>query len=180
MALAHWKKLTSLELFRNPWWTYRMDTVELPGGREGEYHYVHTGGSVMLVPVRSDGRILLVRQFRYLDGRVSLEFPAGGVREGEDPASIAHKELVEETGHDGAIEYIGYFNPCNGIVDENTRVYLARDLSPSTRYRKDDTEEFEVVSVSADEIDAAIRQNDIYDGMTMAAWAMARGRLFCL
>ncbi len=58
MALTHWKKLTSRELFRNPWWTYRMDTVELPGGREGEYHYVHTGGSVMLVPVHSDGRIV--------------------------------------------------------------------------------------------------------------------------
>jgi ADP-ribose pyrophosphatase len=180
MALAHWKKLTSRELFCNPWWTYRMDTVELPGGREGEYHYVHTGGSVMLVPLRPDGRIVLVHQFRYLDGRLSLEFPAGGVREGEDPGSIAHKELVEETGCDGSIEHIGFFNPCNGIVDEITNVYLARDLVPSTQYRKDDTEEFEILALSAGEIDAAIRSNKIYDGMTMAAWGLARGRLFCL
>jgi ADP-ribose pyrophosphatase len=180
MTLAHWKKLTSRELFRNPWWSYRMDTVELPGGREGEYHYVHTGGSVMLVPVRSDGRIVMVRQFRYLDNRVSLEFPAGGVREGEDPDAIAHKELVEETGFDGAIERIGYFNPCNGIVDESTHVYLERDLSASTRYTRDDTEEFEILALTPDEIDRAIRDNEIYDGMTMAAWALARGRLFCL
>ncbi len=180
MALTHWKKLTSRELFRNPWWTYRMDTVELPGGREGEYHYVHTGGSVMLVPVRSDGRIVMVRQFRYLDNRISLEFPAGGVREGEDPDVTAHKELVEETGFDGAIERIGCFSPCNGIVDEITHVYLARDLSASSRYSKDDTEEFEILALTPDEIDRAIRANEIYDGMTMAAWALARGRLFCL
>jgi len=59
-------------------------------------------------------------------------------------------------------------------------VYLARDLSASTRYTRDDTEEFEILALTPDEIDRAIRDNEIYDGMTMAAWALARGRLFCL
>ena len=169
MTLAHWKKLTSRELFRNPWWSYRMDTVELPGGREGEYHYVHTGGSVMLVPVRSDGRIVMVRQFRYLDNRVSLEFPAGGVREGEDPDAIAHKELVEETGFDGAIERIGYFNPCNGIVDESARVPGARSFRLNALHR-DDTEEILALRRTRSTGPYAIK---IYDGMTTLGWARA-------
>ncbi len=174
MSLKPWKKITSQDKFKNPWWTYRLDKVKMPNGKEGEYHYVHTGGSVMIIPILKNGKILMVKQHRYLNQKDSLEFPAGGVKEGEDSVKIAHKELIEETGHDGELEKIGYFNPFNGITDEICSIFIARNLKPSTKETKDECEEFEFLELTAEEIDAKIKSNEIYDGMTMAVWAMRK------
>ncbi len=177
MSLTHWKKLITRELYRNPWWTYVFDTVLLPRGREGEYHYVRTGGSVVVIPVQDDGSLLMVNQYRYLMGRESLEFPAGGMKEGEDPIVIAHKELMEETGFDGALEKIGEFNPCKGIIQETAHVFIARRLVPAAATGRDETEEFEHLRMTVRELEEQIASNRIHDGMTMAAWAMARSRI---
>jgi len=80
-------------MFRNPYWTYKRDTFELPSGRPGEYHYVHTNGSSMVVPIVGDGSMLLVNQYRYLVGRESMEFPCGSVKEGSTHEETARHEL---------------------------------------------------------------------------------------
>src|SRR3972149_9814791 len=77
MPLKSWKKLSEATMFRNPYWTYKRDTFELPSGKPGEYHYVHTNGSSMVVPIVVDGSMLLVNQYRCLVGRESMEFPCG-------------------------------------------------------------------------------------------------------
>ena len=99
MALRPWTKLKEYTVATNPWWTYRRDACLLPGGAEGEYHYVHTNGSSMVIPVAADGRLLLVNQFRYLMRRESLEFPCGSVKEGATHERTAREELAEETGY---------------------------------------------------------------------------------
>jgi hypothetical protein len=74
------------------------------------------------------------------------------------------------------MEPVGSFNPCNGLLDEICRVYIARNL----RYvgaRPDETESFELVRLTPDEIDAYIRDGTIWDGMTLAAWAIARPKV---
>ncbi|TAL31078.1 MAG: NUDIX hydrolase [Spirochaetes bacterium] len=177
MALDRWKTLSTKLVIRNPWWSYILDTVRGAGGREGEYHFVRTPGSVIIVPVRDDGAIVMVRQYRYLMERESLEFPAGGMKEGEAPAERARRELIEETGMDGSIEFVGRFNPCKGIIDEWSHVFIARDLMPSNEFHKDDSEEFEIDAHQPSEIDRMIRENEIADGMTMAAWAMVAGKV---
>jgi ADP-ribose pyrophosphatase len=162
---------------RNPWWQYCCDQIELPSGKPGEYHYILTRGSSMIVPLADDGKLLLVRQYRYTGNRDSLEFPCGGLKEGSTYDKTAENELREETGfRAGKLERVGDFNPCNGLLDEICRVYIARDLhylgsSP------DETECFELVSLTADELDALIQNGTIWDGMTLAAWAMTKQRL---
>ena len=47
MPLKPWKKLSESIVFRNPYWTYKRDAFELPTGKPGEYHYVHTNGYSM-------------------------------------------------------------------------------------------------------------------------------------
>lgn len=174
MALKEWKFKSSELKFKNPWWEYRLDRCYIPNGKEYEYHYVHTAGSAMVVPVQESGKIILVNQYRYLNKRFSIEFPAGGIKTGEEPDLIAHKELIEETGFDGEIQKIGIFNPYNGVTSEYCHVYIARNLSPSTKETKDEQEEFEIVSLFPREIDEKIDSNEITDGMTMAAWSMTR------
>ncbi len=172
MALGVWKKRAEETLFRNPWWTYKRDAVTLPSGGEGVYHYVQTPGSVMLVPVRADGLLVLVRQYRYLNRRESIEFPAGGIKAGQSPEEAARAELREEAGLEAdRLEEIGQFNPFNGVTDELCRVSLATGLH-EVGAAPDTTEEFEIVQWSEDRIRRAIAEGSIWDGMTLAAWSL--------
>lgn len=179
MPLRRWKRLAQSTVYANPWWTYRRDDVELPSGRRGEYHYVHTNGSSMVVPVRDDGRILLVNQFRYLVGKESVEFPCGSVKDGHTYEQTAWQELAEETGHSaGTLLQVGEYNPYNGVTDEMCRVYVARGLR-EVGPAPDDTEEFELVAMLPAEIDAAIRDGSIWDGMSIVAWTVAQQVATC-
>jgi len=177
MALKRWKKIKQEFELKNPWWTYRRDEVELPSGDTGEYHYVHVIGSSMIIPLREDGTIILVNQYRYLMGKESVEFPCGGVKEGSSYQHTAQEELEEETGYRAAeLEYAGAFNPYNGVTDEMCRVYIARGLSP-VEAEKDATEEFEYLFRTPAEVDSMIAAGIIWDGMSLAAWSLARQKL---
>lgn len=164
-------------VYENPWWKYCCDQVELPSGKPGEYHYVLTNGSSMVVPQDKDGKLLLVRQYRYTGNRESIEFPCGGLKDGSTHEETARHELVEEAGFlTGQLECAGGFNPCNGLLDEICRVYIARDLQ-YVGARPDETESFDLVRLTTDELEEFIRDGTIWDGMTIAAWAIA-GPLF--
>jgi ADP-ribose pyrophosphatase len=163
--------------FQCPYWHMVHDRYRLPDGSVADYYFVRTGGSTMLVPVEADGRLVLVRQHRYLLGRDSEEFPCGGVPVGGDPDANAVKELREETGLEaGHLERIGSFAPYNGVADEMCHVYLARDLR-RVGAEPEATESIVVVHRRVDEVDAMIASGAIWDGMTIAAFSIARPRL---
>ena len=177
MTLKSWKKLTESILFRNPWWTYKRDTFEMPSGKNGEYHYVHTNGSSMVVPILGDGKLILVNQYRYLVGKESIEFPCGSVKDGSSHDETARHELQEETGFSAkGLFPVGEFNPYNGVTNEMCQVYVARGLE-YVGGTPDETEEFEIVRLAPAEVDERIRAGAIWDGMTIAAWSIARGRI---
>ncbi|MCE1165483.1 MAG: NUDIX hydrolase [Bacteroidetes bacterium] len=177
MDLKEWKHKSTAIKFTNPWWEYRLDECFIPNGKEYNYHYVHTGGSAMIIPVMDDGRIIMVKQYRYLNRRFSIEFPAGGIKDGQNPDTIARKELIEETGYDGTLEKIGYFNPYNGVADEICHVYIARNLFKSDAETQDEQEEFDYLYPDFNEIQTMISENKIYDGMSLASWTIVSGYL---
>ncbi len=127
----------------------------------------------MVVPVDESAQLVLVRQFRYLWKRESLEFPGGGIGR-EEPLTSAKNELAEEANLAASKwELVGEYNPFNGATDEVARVYLATDLSVSEK-EKDPSEEFEVVRMSVSDLEKAIDERQIWDGMTLSAWMLAR------
>ncbi|HEV8538233.1 MAG TPA: NUDIX hydrolase, partial [Bacteroidota bacterium] len=156
MALTPWRKLKQEFEIRNPWWTYRKDIVELPGGKRGEYHYVHVKGSSMIIPILDDGRMILVNQYRYLCDRESLEFPCGSVKEHLTYEETAMHELAEETGYQAReMRIVGEFDPYNGVTDEICKIFLARGLTP-VEAQHDETEEFEQMRLTPEEFDSNI------------------------
>ncbi len=172
--LSHWKKLTSKIVHTNPWWNYRLDTFQIPNGVKGEYHYVHTEGSALIVPVMADGKIILVNQYRYLLDRESVEFPCGGVKPGHGYDEMARIELEEETGYVASSwETAREFDPFNGATDEMCKVFIARNLSYN-KPKPEETEEFEVLYVSPQELELMVESGKIWDGMTLAAWLLVR------
>jgi ADP-ribose pyrophosphatase len=177
LMLSRWTTLSSRILHTNPWWKYLLDSFQTANGHVGEYHYVHTAGASMIVPIANDGRIVLVNQYRYLCQRESIELPCGGVKPEHTYEETAHHELEEETGYRSArMECIAEFNPYNGVTDEICKVFIADDL---TLYeaKPDETEEFEILRLRPEEIDAMIVRGEIWDGMTLAAWVLARPHL---
>jgi ADP-ribose pyrophosphatase len=127
-----------------------------------------------VVPVDQDGQLLLVRQYRYTGNRDSIEFPCGGMKEGSTHEETARDELLEETGFMAEqLKQVGNFNPCNGLLDEICKVYIARSLTYAGA-RPDETENMELVRLSMREVDDLILDGTIWDGMTIAAWALAK------
>jgi ADP-ribose pyrophosphatase len=177
MELKKWNKVSTELKFTNAWWSYKVDKYTLPDGSEGEYHYAFTHGSVFIIPITAEGKIILVKQYRYLNDRFSLEFPGGGVKSENDHDTQAEKELIEETGFTGELTYAGMFNPYNGVTNEICKVYIARNLKPSSAYKKDNSEDFIIYELTAREIDKMIRENEIYDGMTLASWALVKHQI---
>lgn len=177
MTLRRWTRITTTVVHENPWWRYRKDTFEIEPGKRGEYHYASTPGSALVVPVTAEGKLLLVEQYRYLADRFSLEFPCGGVAEGESPASAASRELTEESGYIGVLEPIGSFNPWNGVTDETCHVYRGQQLTRSkAAVHADETESFLVHELDIATFEARIADGSVWDGMTLAAYALHRVR----
>lgn len=179
MPLGKWTKKNQTLEIKNPWWIYRRDAVILPSGKEGEYHFVHTNGSSMVVPLLDDGSIMMVRQYRYLVGRESLEFVCGSVKDNSSHYDTAVAELAEEAGYaSDEMTFVGEFNPYNGITDEICRVYAARKLR-QVNSLPDETEEFEKIVMKPAQIDEGIRSGEIWDGMSLAAWLLVKEKLLC-
>jgi ADP-ribose pyrophosphatase len=131
------RQLSTELLARNPWWGYRKDRYLHPDGSEGEYFYVHTPGSMMIVPITDEGKIILVKQYRYLNRHESLEFIGGGVKQGKTDEESADEELLEEAGIiANQLIRIGGFNPMNGVTDEMCNIFVAHSLKKVAATRK--------------------------------------------
>jgi len=170
MNPERWTRLSKETVFSCPYYRISHDRYRLPGGGVGDYHYVDIPGSTMIVPLLGDGTLILVAQHRYLVGKSSVEFPAGGMTPGIEPRANAEKELREEAGYvAGRWEKIGEFAPYNGVSNEMCHVFLARDLQPA-RAEPEPTEEFEILHLRPEEVRRKIEAGELWDGMTLASF----------
>ena len=129
--LKSWTRLESRTLHRHDRVVIREDRLRLPGGGERLYPVMQLGQSAGIVPLTSDGQIVLVRQYRHVPGEFCWEIPGGGMHPGESADAAAQRELREETGYRaGSLRRLGGFWPNNAYLDEIIHVYLAEDLTP--------------------------------------------------
>ena len=166
------KQLGSEVVHQNPWWQYKRDRYLRPDDTEGEYYYVHTPGSVVVIPELEGGKLFLTRQFRYLNQLESLEFIGGGVKPDLGFAGSAREELLEEGGFEAEeMVLLGRMNPFNGATDEICEVYVARELK-KVGARPEASEEFVEHELSIEEIEWLIRTGELWDGMSIAAFML--------
>ena len=101
------KRISSQRIYEGAILNLRRDTVTVPGGTAYR-EIVEHNGAVAIVPITKEGKLVMVKQFRYPSGKVLLEIPAGKIDKGEtNPEETARRELKEETGLRGEMKEIG-------------------------------------------------------------------------
>ncbi len=179
MTLTPWKKLSEEVLAENPYWKYCKAVFATIDGKQHDYFYVQSRGAATIIGITDEGKIPLVNQYRPLVGRESLEFPMGG-RDGQEPLVAARREFAEEAKMQARhFELVGTHIACNGILTEDQAVYVAWDLT-QVESEQDETEEFEHFLMTPGEIDLAIAEGRIDDGMSISAWCQAKPRVLAL
>ena len=173
------KKISSEVAHENrPWWNYKNDKFITPDGSQHDYYHIETGGNVIIVPVLDDGRLVLVRQYRYLNEKNSVEFPGGGINQNESVVDAANREFLEEAGYktDNLIK-IGTFEPCVGLLKDLSHVFIANELTFVQEPKSEGVEHTEVILRRVDEFENMIKHGEIWNGQVLAAWALVRDLL---
>jgi ADP-ribose pyrophosphatase len=150
-----------------------LSTFQTLNKGEVTIEVVHHNGGAGALPVFEDGSIALVRQWRYPQGRYSLEIAAGRIEAGHTPEETAVRELEEELGYRAQeLEKIAEFNVAPGYCEERIFVYLARGLEVSSQ-NLDDDEEIDIVRLSLDDALSRVASGEIDDAKSIIAIVVA-------
>lgn len=145
----------------------RRDKARLMDGRITNREVVEHPGGVAVFAMDDQGRVALVRQYRYPMGEETLELPAGKLEPGEDPRDSGLRELAEETGLvPGTFEDMGCLYSSPGILAERICLYFAKDLTQGPTH-PDDGEFVETVWLPYQDLVDKARRGEIKDGKTL-------------
>ena len=148
----------------------KEDIIKLPNGKEASRERIRHIGAVCGVPVTSDGKVIMERQFRYPIDRVITEIPAGKLDSyDEDRLEAAKRELREETGYTASDwRDIGLYYPAPAYSDEKITMYLATGLTKGSR-DLDEDEFLNIIEIPIEELVRDIVSGKITDGKTQVA-----------
>jgi ADP-ribose pyrophosphatase len=153
-----------------------VDEVQEPGGVHGLREVVRQRGSVAALPVHEDGRVVLVRQYRYAVDAFVWELPAGRRDPGETPEEGARRELEEEVGlRPAALEPLLVFWTTPGFCDEVMHLFRATGLEPVPP-RPEADERIESATFTLEEATAMIARGEVREGKTLVALLLEVGR----
>lgn len=167
-----WEAFESQILHRGKLTTVRRDVVAGPRGSRSEQVYLDGPAISLAVPFLDDGRIVLVRQFRYAWRRDSWECPAGHAEPGESPDECARRELAEETGYTAAKLRLLYELYPSAKVSARYSLFTALDLVRGSQHLDED-EEVEVKPFTVPEVRGLLRAGEIVHGPSVTALLLA-------
>ncbi|MBW4573535.1 MAG: NUDIX hydrolase [Tolypothrix carrinoi HA7290-LM1] len=163
-------------LFKGRKFNFEVNRLRLPNNAEGEWECIRHPGGALAVPVTPEGKLILVRQYRFaIQGRI-LEFPAGTVEPGEEPQETIRREIEEETGYRAnKWEKLGEFFIAPGYSDEIIYAFLAQDLEKlDTPPAQEEDEDIETVFFTPEELEEAILDGQAIDAKSISSFMLAR------
>jgi ADP-ribose pyrophosphatase len=167
---AGWQRLKTEYIFENRHFRLRCDRVCV-NGHQLDYSYFETKGAVWVVPVTPDGRIVLIRQYRYAVDEWLWEVPAGGLFDHSgEPAALARRELAEEVGGEtDDLEYLGWFFGGAALTDSRCHVFVAHNTRLVLPARHETSETIEIHTVPAEQALRMARNGEMRDGRSALA-----------
>ncbi len=159
--------LSSRTAYRGKIVQVKIDRVAEPSGVTAEREVVCHGGSVVVLPRLEDGRLLLVRQYRYAARRYLWELVAGGIEPGETAREAARRELLEETGYRArTLKPLLDYYPSPGFLTERMVLVEARQLRRS-KARPEPDERIRVGRFTPSELRRMLDAKLIKDGKSL-------------
>jgi 8-oxo-dGTP pyrophosphatase MutT (NUDIX family) len=144
---------------------------------EREVHCLRVADWATVVAVTADRQVVLVRQQRFGIDAVTLETPGGIVEASEKPQQAAARELLEETGYRPTVmESMGWVHPNPALQDNRIHLVLARDAVRVAEPAPDEHESVVVVTMPADELEAALMAGEFRHALSALALERALAR----
>ena len=126
--------VSSKQVYKGSFLDVRKDIVNLPDGNTSTREWINHPGAACIIPVLSDGRLALIKQYRYPVKSIMIELPAGKLDPGEDPEECAVRELEEEIGYSaGKLTFVSKIHPAIGFANEEMWIFLAENLIKSQK-----------------------------------------------
>ena len=170
------RRLSSQRLYSGHVLDLDVDEVEEPGGVRARREVVRHRGSVALLPVHDDGRVALIRQYRYAVDQELWELPAGRIDAGETPEQAARRELEEETGlRPERLERVSFFYATPGFCDEALHLFRATGLVAGEA-RPEADERIDLHALTLDQARALIERGEVRDAKTLVALLLEDSR----
>jgi ADP-ribose pyrophosphatase len=168
MAKGKAKILNSEMVFGGKVFGVRRDVVREPGGVRATREVITHPGSVVVLPVLADGRIVMIRQYRHAARRYLWELVAGRIDEGETVKEAAARELKEETGYVAKryFEFLDFF-PTPGFLEERMHILLAEGLKAGKAEPEED-EKIISHAYRVEELKQMIKAAKLRDGKSIA------------
>lgn len=156
--------------------SFDVNTLRLPNGVEGDWECIRHPGGALAVPMTTEGKLVLVRQYRFAAQGRLLEFPAGTVELDEDPAQTIKREIEEETGYRASRwQKLGQFFLAPGYSNEIIYAFLAQELERlETPPPQDEDEDMETVLLTPQELENAILEGELIDAKSISSFLLAR------
>ena len=172
MSPKPWKVVSSQKDRSYRVFSLRTDRAISPRtGKEHSFFILESTSWVNIIPLTSDGKVVMVKQYRHGAGEVTLEIPGGLVEEGDTPETAAMRELVEETGYTARkVSALGNVQPNPAIQNNRCYSFIAHDVRLTREQSQDEKEDIEVVLKPISEIPAAIRNGEITHALVLAAF----------
>ena len=166
----NYKVTKSENIFNGIVFDVKVDTLKYNSGNDGRREVIHHNGGAVILPITNDGKLVLLKQFRYPFQEVMIEAPAGKLEIGEDPLVCATRELTEETGYTSAkVTPLGKISTTPGFCDEILYLYLAQELTAGEHNREEGEYGMEMFEYTLSEVDEMIKSGEIIDSKTIAA-----------
>jgi len=163
------KTLNSKTVYNGKVMTIIKDDIETADGHKSFREVVLHSGGVVILAMKDDQTILLVKQYRYPLKKTNLEFPAGKLEIGENPDDASKRELEEETGYRAkSWKSLGFINTTPGICTEKLYLYLAKDLEFAGEH-PDVGEVIKCFEYKLSDVFEMIKNGEINDAKTICA-----------
>ncbi len=171
-----WQVLSKRNIYSSPWINLDLWSVQLPDGSIIPDHHVldYPGEAVGVIPIGTDGRVLLIDHYRFMTDTRGWEIPSGGIDAGETVRQGAARELLEESGYTATDwQILGKYHPSNGSSNQVFHAVIARGLTRQSA-PLDQNETLGLRWVTLDELRELIAQNAILDGLSLTTlcWAL--------
>lgn len=173
------KTLSSETLYEGKIISLHVEEVELPDGNYAKRELITHPGAVAVIPITTEGKIILVKQYRKALNRSLVEIPAGRIEVNEEPKVTAIRELEEETGlRAKKMTYLQSFATSPGFADEIIHLYVGEGLYEIENPAASDEDEFiELLEVTIAEAEKLVATGEIYDAKTAFAILFAKHEL---